>query len=198
MIAVHKQNGEGQANQGYKKLIEETYKKIEEDFELIYEKDYYEETLDMVKKYDPLLVIAGSEKGVILATKIANDLNLKCNPIENLEAMTLKDKMQERIAENGLRHIRGQVIYSIEEAIEYYDKAGLKEVVVKPVYSAGSVGVRICLNKEEMISSLEEVFNEFNEYGEKNTKVVIQERIDGTEYIVNTVSCNGIHRITTI
>ena len=76
----------------------------------------------MVKKYDPLLVIAGSEKGVILATKLANDLNLKCNPIENLEAMTLKDKMQERIAENGLRHIRGQVIYSIEEEIEYYDK----------------------------------------------------------------------------
>ena len=197
-IVLQTKNEEGEANQLYEKLVEESYKKIKTDFELIHEKDSYEETLDMVKKYDPLLVIAGSEKGVILATKLANDLNLLCNPIENLDAMTLKDKMQERIAEKGLRHIRGKVIRSIEEAIDYYDECGFKEVVVKPVYSAGSVGVRICLNKEEMINSLEELFNEVNVYGDEVNEFVIQERINGEEYIVNTVSCNGIHRITLI
>ncbi|WP_407463260.1 ATP-grasp domain-containing protein [Methanobrevibacter sp.] len=195
-IVLQTKNEEGEANQAYEKLLKDSYKKIEADFELIYEKGSYEETLDMVMKYDPLLVIAGSEKGVILATKLANDLSLKCNPIENLDAMTLKDKMQERIAEKGLRHIRGKVIHSIEEAIDYYDECGFKEVVVKPVYSAGSVGVRICLNKEDMINSLEELFNEVNIYGDEVNEFVIQERIDGDEYIVNTVSCNGVHRIT--
>ena len=197
-IVLQTKNREGKTNQVYEKLVKDSFKKIDADFELIYEKDSYEETLEMVRKYDPLLVTAGSEKGVILATKLANDLNLKCNPIENIDAMTLKDKMHERIAENGLRHIRGKVIHSIEEAIDYYDECGFKEVVVKPIYSAGSVGVRICLNKEDMISSLEELSNEVNVYGDEINEFLIQERINGEEYVVNTVSCNGVHRITLI
>ena len=32
--------------------------------------------------------------------------------------------MQEKIAEAGLRHIRGCVVKSVEEAIEYYDEMG--------------------------------------------------------------------------
>ena len=183
----------------YCRDIEEGYRSIPNDhFEIIYEKDTYEENLEMVKKYDPLLVVPGSEKGVILATKLANDLNLKCNPIENLDAMTLKDKMHERLAENNVRSIRGQVIKSIEEAIEFYDSESLEKVVVKPIYSAGSVGVRLCDNKEEMIHAIEEVFSQKGIYGNDIGELLIQEQIEGEEYVVNTVSCNGVHRITSI
>ena len=182
----------------YHKELEECYESIEHDFELIHEKDSYEETLEMVKEYDPLLVIPGSEKGVILATKLANDLNLLCNPIENIDAMTLKDKMHERLAENNVRSIRGQVVYSAEEAIDFYDSENLKKVVVKPVYSAGSVGVRLCNNKTEMIHAIEEVFSLKSVYGGNITELLIQEQIEGPEYVVNTVSCNGIHRVTSI
>ena len=73
--------------------IRDGYKSLE-NFELIYEQDTYEDTLEMVKQYDPLLIIPGTEEGVILATKLSNDLNLLCNPIENLDAMTLKNEMQ--------------------------------------------------------------------------------------------------------
>lgn len=118
----------------YQKGLEQYYESIDNNFELIHEKDSYEETLEMVKEYDPVLVIPGSEKGVILATKLSNDLNLLGNPIENIGAMTLKDEMHERLAENNLRSIRGQVIKSTEEAIDYYDREALKKVVVKPVY----------------------------------------------------------------
>ena len=180
----------------YKELVYESYENIDVDYELIYEKDTYEETLEMVREYDPLLVIAGSEKGVIIATRLANDLGLLCNPIENLDAMTLKDKMQEKIAEKGLRYIKGRVVRSVDEAIEYYDEEMLSEVVVKPVYSAGSVGVRICLNKEEMIESLNYLFGDMGMYGNVLTEIVVQERIKGEEYFVNTVSCNGDHRVT--
>ena len=197
-IVLQTRFGDNQENEIYEMLARESLEKIEDEFELIREKESYEETLEMVREYDPLLVVAGSEKGVILATKLANDLNLKGNSIENLDAMTLKDKMQERLAEKGLRYIRGQTIHSIDEAIDYYDKSGLKEVVIKPTYSAGSVGVRTCLNRQEMIDYLEELFGEVNIYGDKLNEFVIQERINGDEYIVNTVSCNGSHRITTL
>ncbi len=182
----------------YKEIVHESYANIDAEYEIIYEKDTYEETLEMVREYDPLLVIPGSEMGVRLATRLANDLDLLCNPIENLDAITLKDKMQEKIAEKGLRHIKGRVVTSVEEAIEYYDEEGLSEVVVKPVYSAGSVGVRICLNKEEMIESLNNLFDDTGLYGNVLTEIVVQERIKGEEYFVNTVSCNGDHRVTLI
>ncbi len=182
----------------YKQIVEDSYKRIKHDFDLIHEKDTYEETLAMVKELDPVLVVPGNEKGVILATKLANDLNLLCNPIENLDAFTLKNEMQNKLAENNLRSIRGRVVKSVEEAIDYYDSENLKEVVVKPIYGAASVGVSICLNRQELIDSISKAFNQKGYYGNKSAELLIQERITGEEYIVNTVSCGGVHRVTTI
>ena len=195
-IALDLKGGDVNGSSDYKELVHSSYEQIDVDFDLIYEKDTYEETLEMIREYGPLLVIPGSEGGVRLATQLANDLGLKSNPIENLDAFTLKDKMQEKIAEKGLRHIRGRLVHSVEEAIEYYDEEGLDEVVVKPTLSAGSVGVRICLNKEEMINSLEQLFGAASFYGTELKDMVVQERIKGEEYFVNTVSCNGDHRVT--
>ena len=182
----------------YKKIVHDSYERIKHDFDLIHEKDTYEETLAMVKELDPVLVVPGNEKGVILATKLANDLNLLCNPIENLDAFTLKNEMQNRLAENNLRSIRGRVVKSVEEAVDYYDSECLKEVVVKPIYGAASVGVNICQNRQEMIDSISKVFNQKGYYGNESAELLIQERINGDEYVVNTVSCGGVHRVTLI
>ena len=141
--------GEGDAAIAYQKEIREDYELIDNEFDLIYEKDTYEETLEMVKEYDPLIIVPGCEDGVVLATKLANDLNLLCNPIENMDSFTLKNEMQNRIAERGLRSIKGKVIRSLDEAIDYYDSENLKEVVVKPAHGAASVGVRLCSNRQE-------------------------------------------------
>ncbi len=190
--------GDSEDAMAYQEEVKEEYELIENDFDLIYEKDTYEETLEMVREYNPLVIVPGTEDGVILATRLANDLDLLCNPIENIDALTLKNEMQNRLAENGLRSIKGKVVRSLEEAIEYYDEDGLEGVVVKPVYSAASVGVRLCSDRQEMIEAVKEVFNLTGVYGNELKELVIQERIMGQEYVVDTVSCNGIHRVTTI
>ena len=197
-IALNLKLGTSEGEKEYQKIIEESSKLIDADFELINEKETYEETLEMVREYDPIAIVAASEKGVILATKLANDLNLPCNPIENIDALTLKDKMQDKIAEKGLRYIRGRRVKSAEEAIEFYDEENLSEVVVKPVYSAGTVGVKLCSNKQEMIDALEMLSNEVNIYGNDINEVVVQERIKGDEYVINTVACDGDYRVTTM
>ena len=184
--------------EAYHAKIKRNYAEINEEFDMIYEQDTYEETLELVKKADPLLIVPGCEEGVVLATKLANELGLLCNPIENLEAMTLKHEMHNRLAEKGLRHIRGKVIRTVEEAIEYYDKESLKEVVVKPIRSAGSCNVLICLDKQEMIDAVNELMGRQGYYGGNVKELLIQERIKGDEYIVNTVTCEGIHRVTLI
>ena len=182
----------------YNERINRSYAKINEKFDMIYEKDTYEETLDEVKKADPVLIVPGCEEGVVLATKLANELGLLCNPAENIEAMTLKQEMHNRLAEKGLRHIRGKVVTSVDEAIEFYDEESLGEVVVKPIRSAGSCNVRICLDKQEMIDAIDELMGRHGYYGGNVEELLIQERINGDEYIVNTVSCDGYHRVTLI
>lgn len=184
--------------EAYKEILKASYDWIKSDFELVYEKDTYEETLEMVRDLNPKIILPASEKGVAMATKLSHDLNLMGNPIENLDAMTLKNEMQNRLAENNLRHIKGKSVTSLDEAIEYYEREGFKEVVVKPARSAGSVGVKICSNKEEMIDAVNGVFNHHNYFGDEMNEAVIQERINGEEYIVNTMSHKGTHRVTTI
>lgn len=198
IIMEMKPFGDSEDAMEYQKEVKAEYDLIENDFDLIYEKDTYEETLEMVKGLDPLIIVPGTEDGVILATKLANDLNLLCNPIENLDALTLKNEMQNRLAEKGLRSIKGKLVRSLEEAIEYYDDEGLEGVVVKPAYGAASVGVKLCSDRQEMIEAVKEVFNLTGVYGNELNELVIQERINGREYVVDTVSCNGIHRVTTV
>ena len=198
IILEMKAFGDSEEALAYHEEVKAEYDLIENEFDLIYEKDTYEETLEMVREYNPLLIVAGTEDGVILATRLANDLDLLCNPIENIDALTLKDEMQNKLAENGIRSIKGKVVRSVEEAIEYYDEEGFHGVVVKPVYSAASVGVRLCSNRQEMIEAVKEVFNLAGVYGNDLNELVIQERINGQEYVVNTVSCDGVHRVTMI
>ena len=197
-VVLHLKNADSERGKEYEDYVLSQYETIPYDFDMVYEQDSFEETLEEVKKFDPLLIIAANERGVRLATKLSHELGLLGNPIENLDAMTLKDEMQKRLAENGLRYIRGKVVSSIDEALEFYDGESLKEVVIKPVSGAGSTSVRICINRDEMIESLEHLFNNVNQYGDKISKLLIQERIFGPEYIVNTVSHEGIPRVTTV
>ena len=178
--------------------VKEEYKLIPYEFDMIYEKDTFEETLEEVQKFNPLLVVPGNERGVILATRLSYELGLLGNSIENLDAMTLKNEMHNRLAERGLRSIKGKVIHSLDEALEFYDEENLKEVVIKPTYSAGSASVRICLNRDEMIDSIKHLFDKVNYYGDKIDELLVQERINGVEYIVNTVTHKGTHRVTLV
>lgn len=133
-----------------------------------------------------------------MATRLSYELGLLGNSIENLDAMTLKNEMHNRLAERGLRSIKGKVIHSLDEALEFYDEENLKEVVIKPTYSAGSASVRICLNRDEMIDSIKHLFDNVNYYGDQIDELLVQERINGVEYIVNTVTHKGIHRVTLV
>ena len=114
--------------------------------------------------------------------------------------MTLKDEMQNALKKAGLRHIRGKTIHTVEETLEFYRALGLKEVVIKPTRNAGSFGVTMCSNEKEIENAIESTLGSKGYLGDKKTtELVIQEKkILGDEYIVNTVSHKGVHRVTTI
>ena len=182
-VVLHLKDSDTEDGEKFGEHVLEEYKMIPYEFDMIYEKDTFEETLEEVQKFNPLLVVPGNERGVILTTRLSYELGLLGNSIENLDAMILKNEMHNRLAERGLHSIKGKVIHSLDEALEFYDEENLKEVVIKPTYSAGSASVRICLNRDEMIDSIKHLFDNVNYYGDKIDELLVQERINGVEYI---------------
>ena len=154
--------------------------------ERIQEKDTYEETLQMVKDRNPRLVIAGTDKGISLATHLAHDLGLPGNDPKYIDQMIYKDRMQEALKNAGLRHIRSAVISTYDEAREFFRICG--KVVLKPLDGAATVGVCVCQNEEELKNAVD--LNQ-RYAANRNGTFLIQEFIDGVEYVVDTVSCNG-------
>lgn len=151
----------------------------------------YDKTLELVKSENPILVLPGSEMSVQLATHLANDLGLPCNNDKYIMQMTRKDEMHEACKRAGIRYIKGEMVETLEEAYNFYENNGNKPVVIKPTHSAGSLSVHICTNRQEIKDGFEEVKDSFNMFGGINEKVLIQECIDGKEYIVNTINRKG-------
>ena len=177
---------------------EECYKLFYRKPIILREQENYEDTLALVKSYAPVAVMPGSESGVALANRLAADLGLPGNPISCLPAMTEKDAMQEALKQAGIRYIFGKNVSSPEEALAFCRENGLTTAVVKPIHSAGSVGVYLCDNLEEVEHAVREILGAEGFYGTTVRDVVVQERIVGTEYIVNTSSCDGVHRLNSI
>ncbi len=173
-------------------------RRLEGTIKIIPENPDYEEILRQVRALDPALVVAGSEFGVPLATRLAADLGLPGNPVDRIPAMTEKDAMQRALREYGIRSINGMVVGSEEEAVSFFRSLGKGEIVVKPARGAGSQGVFLCESEEEMLAAVRRHFDQAEEMGIKDHRILLQERINGTEYVVNTVSCNGKHRVVSV
>lgn len=165
---------------------------------ILQECDRYEDTLEMIRRLDPAVVIAGAEGGVPLATRLAEDLGLPGNPTSILPQMTQKDEMHLALKRAGLRYIRGQKVKSVEEAVSFCEENGITKAVVKPLHSSASQGLYICNDLDEVANAVRENLSSCDFYGHPMTEVLVQERIFGTEFIVNTASCNGVHRLTSM
>ena len=174
------------------------YKSLKHLNTVVDELENYDKTLELVRSFDPVLVVPGNENGVPLATMLADDLGLPGNPKSIIPQMTRKDKMHEALKNAGIRYIRGQEVTTPEEALEFCNSLGINSAVVKPIQSAGSNGLFLCDSIDDVKDAVEQIFKMDDYYGKPITSVLVQERIVGTEYIVNTTSCNGEHRLNSI
>ena len=177
---------------------EETYKKIKYPFEIIRECDTYEETVELVKSYNPVIIIPGTESGVIMANRLSESLGLPGNPTSILDSMTRKDAMHEALKRGGVRYIRGRVVSNVEEAEQFLSENHLERGVVKPLQGAGSQGLALCDSREEVLEHVRTSLRSSDFYGNAMHEVLVQERIVGSEYIVNTAVSAGKPRLTSM
>lgn len=155
---------------------------------------------EILENYNPIAVIAGAETGVMLADALSEALNLaSSNGTALSDARRDKYLMQETIAKAGLRHIRQIEGSELESFMRAFRDSGIKfPVVVKPPSSAGQEGYHVCHTEDEVKSAFYRINGKLNGLGLINEKVLLQEFVTGTEFAVNTVSKNGVHKVTDI
>ena len=157
------------------------------------EKENYGETLKMIKGVSPLFVLPGSDVGIELASRLSEDLHLKGNPLSIFPAMRDKLAMQEALCAAGLRFIESRAVTSEDEALAFFGSLDGKKVVIKPSRGAASSHVFICGSKSETMMACRQVAQFVDMRKRRGECVVAQEYIDGEEYVLDTISCEGRH-----
>ena len=167
------------------------YTRIQAPFpDVIHDTGDFELLLNRVSSYDPIAVIPGHELGVATANKIAERLGLPCNPSDIIPAMTNKYDMHMALKKAGIRYIKSKLVSTPDEAVDFFREIK-KPIAIKHNTGGGSIGFHVCSDEDEIIKAVEEEMSRFNLYGDQNTTLLVQEYINGTEYLVDIICQNG-------
>lgn len=143
-------------------------------------------------------VTAGQEAGVELSDLLVEHYDVRGNDPSKSKARRNKYLMHEMIASAGLRAIRQTKSSNVADLVRWANELDEWPVVIKPVNSGGTDGVRFCHSPQKIEAAFEYAIGVTNLLGFHNEELIAQERIEGIEYIVDTVSCDGEHTLVNI
>jgi len=155
------------------------------------------DTAAAVAEHRQVAVVAAGEYGVELADELSEHLGLPTNGRRLSPARRNKFIMIETIRAAGLRAARQRLVEDERTLTDWHRQVGGR-VVVKPLRSAANDGVAICDTPEESAAALRAILGATTVFSETNTSAVVQEYLVGGEYVVDTVSRDGRHRVTDI
>jgi len=137
--------------------------------------------------------IVGGESGVTLADQLSLELGLRTNGILPYGNRRNKSVQQKAIKAAGLRAVR-EALGTQWREVEAFVKSETFPIVVKPVESAGSDGVKLCQNEVEAKDHFELLMSSQRKVGSQGAAVLCQEFLRGREYVVDHVSRDGVHK----
>jgi hypothetical protein len=163
----------------------------------------YEGRLDIILNklsiYNVKAVIPSAESGVLLADMLNEALNITTsNGMLHSNARRNKYDMVQCLKTSNIPHAKSFHSNSLPDIIQWVQKNNLNKLVLKPLSSAGTYGVTVCNNLHEVGIAFDSILNQKNLFLETNTSVMVQEFLFGQEYIINTASWNGLHKVIDI
>jgi carbamoylphosphate synthase large subunit len=141
-------------------------------------------------------IIAGAECGVERADLLNEMLNLPGNDVNSWMMRRQKYEMVEAIRRAGLRAPEQIKAADVSEALAF--AAGLPQhrVILKPQRSSGSNLVFAAGTATQIRDAFTQILSGTTMFGEPNNEVCVQEFLEGSEYIINTVSRDGAVVVT--
>jgi len=161
-----------------------------------------ENLVEILRKYNPLAVIAGSDSGVLLAESLSESLTPQFanDPQKSLHRVH-KAFMQEALKEAGvpsLATINTASEIEVENWIKENDLVN-SSLIVKPPLSAGSYNVFHIPIKGDWKGHFRKILSEVSTItGKQSETVLVQEEAIGPEFAIGTVSANGKHYLSHI
>lgn len=163
----------------------------------VQEKDSIAATAVAVKKAaDPMKIVAvivGGESGVTLADKLSTELGVRSNGIFPVGDRRNKSVQQKAVKAAGMRAVR-EALGKKWSTVEAFVDSEPMPVVVKPVESCGSDGVKLCRTKEEAKEHFNLLMDSQRKVGAQDAAVLVQEFLKGQEYVIDNVSRDGVHK----
>ncbi|MEN9390825.1 MAG: hypothetical protein RL017_122, partial [Pseudomonadota bacterium] len=158
----------------------------------------WESLLHKLSIYPIGYVFPGCEEGVSVAEELANKLGLPGNHPISTQFRRDKRIMQEIIQKYNLPGIKQQLVVAATECELALRTINYLPVIVKPVNDSASINVYVCNTLEQVRVNVEKLLASFNSIGQPIYQVLIQEMLQGDEYIVNSVTLHGTHYITDV
>jgi biotin carboxylase len=165
----------------------------EEFDEVLYHRGSVDELLAELKAYDPVCVIAGIESGVELAEVLCEVLTPgEGNDPALAQARRDKWQMAQALERAGVARIR-QVCTDdprvVEDWVRANDLTG-RRLVLKPPKSGGTDDV-CAAGPGQWRALFDRLLGTVNKFDIRNDTVLVQELVEGTEYIVDGYSVDG-------
>jgi len=142
--------------------------------------------------YNIKAVLAGSELAIELADKLSHALGCRSNGPETSSLRCDKFEMGEAVRRSHTRAVKQARVQrwdQIQTFLMDHSPTPFK-VVIKPIRSGGSdqkkSKVSLCESEEELKKCM----------GEIGGTAVVQEYLDGKEYVIDTVSRDGNHKLS--
>ncbi|MDH3281015.1 MAG: ATP-grasp domain-containing protein [Gammaproteobacteria bacterium] len=158
----------------------------------------HEELAATLRHRDVRYVLPGCELGVDLAQCLSETLGLPSNQAGLRDARRDKYVMNEAVAAQSLRTAPQITSHQPSDVLAWANRRGNWPIVVKPRMSTASDSVHLCHSAANAVHAFECIMNTRNVLGLDNGAVLAQEFLDGTEYIIDTVSCQGQHRVAAL
>jgi biotin carboxylase len=101
-----------------------------------------------------------------------------------------KYNMGEAVRSAGVRAVLQQRCTSAAEVTVFARSLAAtgKKMVVKPTLSAGSDDVFLCNDTDECLTAFNRILGKVNGLGNINAEVLVQEFMEGKEYVIDQVS----------
>jgi len=147
-------------------------------------------------------VLVGCETGVLLGDALAEELGQRGNGTKLSPLRRNKWLQTEAVRESGANACIQSLVTGtsqVERVLKGWPMtSGAFKAVVKPCEGAGSDGVTICNSKQDVRDAFLKLDGTRNVLGLTTYEVLVQEYLVGEEYVVDTVSRDGVHKCVAI
>jgi len=159
------------------------------------------ELLRPIHQTTPVTALASFLESAILAAAVAADaLRIPSNPVEAVRTAHNKVLTRQALKRHGIPQQPWRLCRSLDEVVAFRNSLAGAPIVVKPVTGAGSAGVRLIRNDDDLRSAWDSIggLKWWALLDNPQNAVIAEAVLSGNEFSVEAMSVDGHHEIVAI